>query len=516
MNIDTQKSSIHYDEAIVGCGSEVFAETDIILPQNCPDISRVLQIDAAANITEKEAGGDKVILRGEVEFTIIYIPDPQMSDFPVKSIKASANFTDVCEANGVTGDMKIRSIADVTAVNYSLVNSRKLSVKSTVHTEIKALHRGKWEFVTDAEGDIPVETLKNEVNAFCQQFDSEFDISVSDKLEIPSGKPAAAEILKISANVSECDVKLLADKCILKGVCTVNTLYVSRADMSLEFMEHEIPFTEVFETPGALEDMDTDTNFTVVGIYHETDEDDNGIHTLGVEINLLVNINISGEQTATILSDCFSPCCELLPSRSLCKIDRIEKTANPQISVKGELYLGEDYPPIARICNISHKPVIEKVTRGESSVKLEGILKIDILYITADAETPICNFKGSLPFMHSVSVDSCTDFIVDCSVHSESCSYTLSDDLTVSIRATAEASVKIICNDTINLIDDIKISESEKKQKSPIVIYFVQPEDTMWSVAKKYKTPIEKITSCNNISLSHSLTPGTKLVIPTT
>ena len=95
MNIDTQKSSIHYDEAIVGCGSEVFAETDIILPQNCPDISRVLQIDAAANITEKEAGGDKVILRGEVEFTIIYIPDPQMSDFPVKSIKASAKFTDV-------------------------------------------------------------------------------------------------------------------------------------------------------------------------------------------------------------------------------------------------------------------------------------------------------------------------------------------------------------------------------------------------------------------------------------
>ena len=67
----------------------------------------------------------------------------------------------------------------------------------------------------------------------------------------------------------------------------------------------------------------------------------------------------------------------------------------------------------------------------------EGDQKDHIIAVTADAETPICNFKGSLPFMHSVSVDSCTDFIVDCSVHSESCSYTLSDDLTVSIRATA-------------------------------------------------------------------------------
>ena len=95
MNIDTQKSSINYDEAIVGCGSEVLAEADIILPQDCPDISKILQINATARINEKETGGDKVILRGEVNFTVIYVPDSQMSDLPAKSISASANFTDI-------------------------------------------------------------------------------------------------------------------------------------------------------------------------------------------------------------------------------------------------------------------------------------------------------------------------------------------------------------------------------------------------------------------------------------
>lgn len=517
MNIDTQKSSINYDEAIVGCGSEVLAEADIILPQDCPDISKILQINATARINEKETGGDKVILRGEVNFTVIYVPDSQMSDLPAKSISASANFTDICQAGGITGDMKIRSIADVTSVTHSLINSRKLNVKSTVHTEIKALCRGSKNFVCDILSDeIQPETLKTEISSFCQQFDGEFNVTVSDRLEIPQGKPAATEILKISAGVSNCDVKLLPDKCIVKGVCTVNTLYISRADLSLEFMEHEIPFTEVFETPGVLEDMDTDIDFTVSGIYYETDEDDSGIHTVGAEINMLVNITVSGEQKVPVLSDCFAPGYTLAPTRTLCKIDRIEKTSRPQIPIKGELYLGEDYPPISQICHISSKPVVDKVTMTEGGVNLEGTLKIDVLYITADMYTPICSFRGEIPFTHSVSADSCSDFIVDCSVHPENISYTLTDELTVSIRATVIASVKIICNDTVNLIDDISVSQTDTEEKSPLVIYFVQPEDTMWSIAKKYKTPVEKITKCNSISPAHTLTPGTRLVIPTT
>lgn len=516
MNIDTQKGSINYDEAIVGCGSEVLAETDIILPQNCPDILKVLQIDATAHITEKESGGDKVILRGEVNLTIMYVPDPQMSDSPAKSITATASFTDVCEAKGITSDMKIRSLADVTAVNYSLVNSRKLSVKSTVHTEVKALYHDSYEFICDAEGDTYVETLKNDITYFCGRFDGEFNITVSDKLEVPQSKPQAAEILKISASVSEYDVNLLPDKCIVKGVCMLNTIYVSQSDMSLEFMEHEIPFTEVFETPGCTEDMDADIDFSASSIYYETDGDDSGIHTIGVEVNLLTNINISGENTTTILSDCFCPECEISIKRSLRQIDRIEKTVAPQISIKGELYLDDEHPPISRICNISSKPVIEKVIHENNLVTIEGTLKINVLYITADISVPIYSFKGALPFSQSVNVDSCTDFMVDCSIHSENCSYTLSDEKTISIRATEKASVKIICNDTVSLIDDISVSECSKKVLPPIVIYFVQPEDTMWSVAKKYKTSVDKITKCNNLSPVHTLTPGTKLVIPTT
>ena len=67
----------------------------------------------------------------------------------------------------------------------------------------------------------------------------------------------------------------------------------------------------------------------------------------------------------------------------------------------------------------------------------------------------------------------------------------------------------------ISVIDEITVSECEKERKSAIVIYFVQPEDTLWTVAKKYKTTIDKIINTNSLTPSHTLTVGTKLVIPT-
>ena len=116
MNIETLKSSVNFDEVIAGYGSEVLAETDIILDESAPDILHVLQIDTLTRIREKDVTNDRVILRGDVNFTLLYIPDPNFTDAPVKSAKGCAHFTDVCQANGVTPDMKIQYFARVSSL----------------------------------------------------------------------------------------------------------------------------------------------------------------------------------------------------------------------------------------------------------------------------------------------------------------------------------------------------------------------------------------------------------------
>ena len=243
MNIETRKTAIEINEAVAGCGSEVLTETDIILPESYPDIQRVLQIDATVSIQEKEVGPDRVILRGDAEFTVIYVPDPEMTDMSAKSIKATANFTDVCETKGVSADMKIKASADIDNIEYNLINSRKINIKSSVSTSLKAYRQSETEFISDIESDEPVETLRKEAMTFRQEADDDFTVTIADKLEVPSSCSSVADILEISAAVGENEVKLISGKAIIKGNVRVFTLYIGSETQKPEFMEHEIPFT---------------------------------------------------------------------------------------------------------------------------------------------------------------------------------------------------------------------------------------------------------------------------------
>ena len=513
MDIETKKSGINVCETVMGCGSEVLAETDVILSETYPDILRILQVDAFAVIKDREVSNDRVILKGDITLRIIYVPDPRMSDMPAKCVGASVSFTDVCEAAGVTGDMKIKSFAEVSNTDYSLINSRKINIKVSVSTEIKAVRHKTREFVTDAKCDGgELQTLKSEVRALRCVADEEFEITVSDKLEIPSGNPSAAEILKISADVSDYDVRLLAGKAIVKGAVKVGTLYVAKKNLKLEYMEHEIPFTEILELSGVSEDMDCDLDFSVLGIYYETDSDEEDIRTLGTEVTLLVSAVVTSSENALVLTDCFSPLCEVSFTKSLCDFDFTETKLSPQISVKGDIELGGETPAAERILSVSAKPVLDSVLIKDDKITLKGRLKADILYLTQEEEMPLSGARGEIPFEYSADTDG-EGTAADCGVTLSNLSYTMSER-TVNIRASVSASIRVIGTEKVSVIGDIKTTDAEIKERAPIVVYFVKSGDTLWNIAKKYKTTTEKIANANNMDIEKNLTVGEKLLIP--
>ena len=127
---------------------------------------------------------------------------------------------------------------------------------------------------------------------------------------------------------------------------------------------------------------------------------------------------------------------------------------------------------------------------------------------------PLLSFKDFIDFSQTVNAENAEKSAIECSAHLSAVSYTLSDTASVNVRANISASVKIIHTQKINVIDEIKISESEPPKRSPIVIYFVSDGDTLWSIAKKYRTTTERITAVNSISSQDNLKSGMKLIIP--
>ena len=512
MNIETNMSGIKVSETLALCGSEVLAETDIILSETYPDILRILQVSGNAVIKEKEVSNDRVILRGDIAINIIYVPDPNMSDMPAKSVTATAAFTDVCQAAGVLSDMKIHSRAEVASIDFSLINSRKINVKASVSTEIKAVRQSETEFISGAESDDgSLQILQKEVRALRQEADEDFILTVSDKLEIPAGKPSVADVLKITADVSEADVRLIAGKAIIKGIIKVGTLYVGRKNLNLEFMEHEIPFTEILELPGVSENMDIDTDFSVQNIYYETDDAEE-IRIMGVEVTLLANASVTNSENAIILADCYSSESEISFTRRNCEIDFLSGLLKPQINVRGDIELGGENPFAEKILSVQAKPVLDKVYVNGESVSLEGRLETDILYLTTEEEMPLYGVRGEIPISFTAETDGDSTG-AECTVALSNLSFTLSENA-VNIRAALSATIRLLGKEKVNVIEEISVSDAEAPRRAPIVIYFVQSGDTLWNIAKKYRTTASKIADANAIDMEKTLMQGEKLLIP--
>lgn len=514
MDIETKKTSIKINEVAAGCGSEVLTETDIILPDSYPDIARIIQIDATAAVKEKEIGNDRVILRGDAQFTVIYVPDPQISDMCAKSITASSKFTDVCEAKGVGADMQVKSGAEITDIEYSLINSRKIHVKATVSTTVKAYRQTETEFISDIESDVPIETLQKTALAFRQEADDEFTITVADKLEVPQNKSAIADILKVDACVTDSDIKLITGKAIIKGMVGVSTLYTCADTGDIDFFGSEIPFTEVLDLPSVGEEMDCDVDYKVGSVYYETDDDGDGARMIGVEISLTVTIDVTSRDSAVLLSDCYCKECNIDLVKRVCTIDHIAAFLTPQVPVRGNITLGDDAPSASKIYSVSAVPDINDVTLENGKAVISGMLDANVLYLTDDSEMPIHSYRAQIPFTHEEDAEGITDAAIECSAHLTDCSYSLADSRNINVKASLSLTLKLICGEKVDVVESIQTSECENTQRAPIVIYFVQNGDSLWSIAKKYKTTINEIAEINGIDASLPLIAGTKLLIP--
>ena len=66
----------------------------------------------------------------------------------------------------------------------------------------------------------------------------------------------------------------------------------------------------------------------------------------------------------------------------------------------------------------------------------------------------------------------------------------------------------------MNIINEISLEETRENNIYSMVIYFVKPGDTLWKIAKKFRSTIEDIARVNGIEDPNKIYPGQQLYIP--
>ena len=119
-----------------------------------------------------------------------------------------------------------------------------------------------------------------------------------------------------------------------------------------------------------------------------------------------------------------------------------------------------------------------------------------------DEEVPLGSFSGASEFTHTFSVPGSTgNTICDAKIFTEHISYTLNGGGSIDLRAVLGLSLRSYKNEIITPITSIDIiEETDEKAKPYITIYFAQNGDTLWNIAKRYKTTVDALKECNGLT----------------
>lgn len=514
MDLKRLQETIETGVVSEGRESEVTVEGDVIVPDSMPDIQKILQIDGRARMTSSDRQGDKLLLTGSADFCVLYIPDADEEEAPVRSIHVSLPFKDVCAVSGGE-DGKVLCTAELTHIGSMLLNSRKLSLKAHAKIETREYVGAETAITVGVESDMPIETKTRKVWVRASRACGAFPMTAVDTLEVPAEQPAVREILKMDGAILGQEMKMITNKAIVKGMVRLSTLYLAdTVPPTVQFMEHDIPFTEILDMPGAAEGMEAALSYTITNIYYETDEGEDGIRKIGAEITMEAHLEATENIEITLLEDCFCPPYETTIKRVPLSVDMAEHRISEQLAARKMISFPTDVPLPARIYHIAGKPTVQKVEIRNHMAEVTGKVEIYVLYLTEEKETPLFSYQDTIPFSFTTKTECADEDYTKVHITLLGCGYTLSPTGGVDVRANLEIGLCHYRKETLENIAEITVTEAENSERPAFVVAFTGEGDTLWSIAKKYKKPCARIREANHLEENAKLSPGTKLFIP--
>lgn len=504
MPVKLHKETVRASEILCSEYERQTVESDVIVPDINPDVLKVLRVSAKAYITQKSVQQDRAYVQGIIRVNLLYIPEDDLCG-KIKSINTTLDFSHFIEASGAKSGMLISAEAECENVTSDLINSRKLSIKCTVGINIKITAQSELELAVAAEEGDGLELKRTALKILNTAVDCDRELMISEKLEIPQGKPPVDEILKIDARAVSSELKAMDSKATIRGELKASVLYScmgnGEQEASVEFAEFTVPFTEVLEVAGLKEGMEIEADCAVRNINYRTENGEGGENScINADITVCISVK-AGEMTEiSAIEDVFGTKSNIIPKKNSCLIERFLCSGYIQLPQKELFEVPEYLPGIKRVCDICATPAVTDISISDGMVVVKGSVNVNMLYLTHSQELPVAGTENVYEFSHSFDMPCvCENAVCEAKVTSEHLSYTLSGERAVELRLINALSVKCMSSDKTELVDEAEESEEPLKPLPEVILYFVQSGDTLWSIAKRYHTPVEKIAADNGI-----------------
>ncbi|BCN28808.1 DUF3794 and LysM peptidoglycan-binding domain-containing protein [Anaeromicropila herbilytica] len=510
------KKNIHMNKLKCKSSVQLTLDDDFNVPDVKPDIDKIVKEQGEIKINEVKAMNGKVLVKGSLHFHILYISDDR--NISIHNMVGEIPFEEVINMDDINQDDNVSVKWELEDLTTSLINSRKISVRSIVSLNFCVEDIYDEETAVSVDGEEEVES-KNKIIDITQIAINKKDTHrIKDEITIPSNKPNMFEILYSEARLENMDHRILDNKISLKGEVAFFILYSSEEeDHQIQYLDLELPFSGVIDCSGASEDMVDDIDISILSKDLEIKPDSDGEErVIDVEVVLDLDIKAYEEEQLEILSDVYSTQKELTPTVRDAFYENLVVKNNSKARVSDRIKLDNNQARILQICHSSATAKIDEMEYVQNGIAVDGVLYIQMLYITDDDNKPLGSLKGVIPFSQTIEAKEINEnSIYNIKPSVEQLSVIMLDSEEVEVKASVNLNTLVFDKIKEPIITDVVVADIDvdKLQEIPSIVgYIVKPGDSLWNIAKKYYTTVDNIKEVNELE-HDTIKTGDKILI---
>ncbi len=503
MELSLEQRPVAVNETILDINTEQAVESDVLLADYYPRISRILHCSVDTSAEQAVVSGERLIIDGMAVCRILY----KSEEGAPASITVKLPYSKTVELRRAPQKPQIYVKAQPGYFSCRAVNSGRIDIRGAVVLSCKVVSTGESEAIGSVQGGgIQCRCRDICCGRLLRYCTKSFIVRGEEKLS--DDIPADAVLLRSSATVGDTAFKVVGGKIVSKSDAEVNLL-LTDGERRLYRDSFSVPVSEILDADGADEDSICSVAFTVDWMevkLSSAASDEQPIAS--AELCITAKIWAATNENGSFMVDCFSTGYETTRESRPFAISRGAEPVHRTISLEQQLELPSD---TEEVLDLWAELAEETVTGGENVLKICGRVRFCALV----------QMSGGEPEYMEQTADFCEDIPVEGALAEIMPALTArleeqkNQGNSVLARASIRADVAFSIADKAQLITEVAVDENrpvKPKNAGCLTLYFPQQGEQVWDIAKRYSTSPALILQENDLQDDGAVEEGMLLI----
>ncbi len=503
MVLETAKNQICINQIVGQKKETIGVEGDVIVNDVKPDVLNIISSNGTVCVYKKEVMDGKIRIDGTINTYVIYLADDENGS--IRSLNTNLDFTQFIDIENCKPDMTLDEDISIKSFEWKVLNGRKINIKAFIEINARIYSNDNFEIIANLNSDDDIQVLNSNERIVSLVGEGKNKTYAKDTISLDEVDDLA-EIMKVDIRIINEDIKTSYNKVLSKADADVNIMYLTE-DNRINNVRTLIPIMGFVDMPNINENCMCHAKNRLKNLSIKPNNIDE--HSIYIEAEIELTCYAYEEKDIEIVEDLYSLTLDMNFKQQEINAMVDKKQTKEICHIREELSIPELQNE--KICGTTIKPVITKQTVRRDKIMYEGEIGIEVLLgnnnVTSKSVNIALNFEANVNGVNEGSK-------VETSIQVKNEDLIIKENGNITISIELEFIIDSVNTKRINVINEILMEESRQNDIYSMVIYFVKPGDTLWKIAKQFRSRVEDITRVNNIENENSIHSGQQLYIP--